>query len=62
MQRSNAGEAGAGRELADNERYAIAKLCLFAMFDETESPLRLPGSLTVSAAQAEDAIGRLGLD
>lgn len=51
-----------GRMLADNERYAIAKLSLFAVFDESESPLRLPCSHDVWGTQVEEMIARLRLD
>jgi len=55
-------QRNSGRTLADNERYAIAKLSLFLLFDETESPQQLPPSLAINSAQSAEIINRLGLD
>lgn len=55
-------QRSSGRTLADNERYAIAKLSLFHVFDETESPGQVPSSLAINSAQSEDIIDRLGLN
>jgi hypothetical protein len=40
-----------GRELSAAERYAVAKLALFAAFDEGESPEALSAQVQVSAAR-----------
>lgn len=49
------------RTLADNERYAVAKLSLFEAFDRIESPPLFPGTLTVTAEQLEQVLGRIGI-
>lgn len=51
-----------GRELADNERYAIAKTALFEAFNTVESPPEFPTSLTVTEMQVEELTSSLGLD
>ncbi len=50
------------RPLADNERYAIAKLALFDAFDNRESPaaMHLPVSLT--AQLLDELLSRLGIE
>lgn len=50
-----------GRPLADNERYAIAKMALFEAFDERPDPqtIRLP--VRVGIADAERLLNRLGV-
>lgn len=49
------------RTLADNERYAVAKMSLFETFDRIESPPLFPDSLAVTADQLEQIIDRIGL-
>lgn len=51
-----------GRQLADNERYAVAKMALFEAFDEREpaTAVRLP--VRVDAAALERLLERLGID
>lgn len=51
-----------GRELADNERYAIAKMALFEAFDERPGPAGMNAPVRVDAAAAERLLGRLGID
>jgi hypothetical protein len=49
------------RTLADNERYAVAKLSLFETFDRIESPPLFPDTLTVTADQHEQVLERVGI-
>lgn len=51
-----------GRQLADNERYAIAKMALFEAFDERPAPEDLRAPVRVDAAAAERLLARLGID
>ncbi len=55
-------EASHGRNLADNERYALAKMALFEAFDQRESPQTMREPVTVGEAEAERLLERLGLD
>ncbi|MGJ5820932.1 hypothetical protein [Paludibaculum fermentans] len=55
-------EAAHGRVLADNERYAIAKMALFEAFDTRESPAEMNAAVEVSAEQVEELLGRLGFE
>ncbi|MBN9659013.1 MAG: hypothetical protein J0H49_12590 [Acidobacteria bacterium] len=50
------------RGLADNERYAIAKMALFEAFDTRETPLAMNAPVEVTAEQVEDLLGRLGFE
>ncbi|MGC8884192.1 MAG: hypothetical protein ACP5UT_15265 [Bryobacteraceae bacterium] len=51
-----------GRPLADNERYAIAKMALFEAFDERPRPDGMQAPVRVDAAAAERLLARLGID
>ncbi|WP_321476757.1 hypothetical protein [uncultured Paludibaculum sp.] len=55
-------EKAHGRPLADNERYAIAKMALFEAFDTRETPVEMRAPVDVGAEQVEDLLGRLGLE
>jgi len=55
-------EEAHGRRLADNERYAIAKMALFEAFDERENPAAMRAPVHVDAADAARLLGRLGID
>lgn len=50
-----------GRPLADNERYAIAKMALFEAFDERPDPAAMQAPIRVAAGHAEDLLARLGI-
>lgn len=50
-----------GRSLADNERYAVAKMSMFETFDRTDAPELFPGALAVTGGQLEQIIARIGL-
>lgn len=47
--------------LADNERYGVAKMALFAAFDERASPAEMREEVRVGAAQVAELLGRLGI-
>jgi hypothetical protein len=49
------------RALSENERYAVAKMALFAAFDERASPAAMRAAVRVAAGQVEELLGRLGL-
>lgn len=51
-----------GRTLADNERYGIAKLALFAAFDERAEPGDLRAPIAVAPEQVAALLARLGVD
>lgn len=55
-------EAAHRRKLADNERYAIAKMALFEAFDTRETPVEMNAPVEVSAEQLEELLGRLGFE
>lgn len=55
-------EAAHRRGLADNERYAIAKMALFEAFDTRETPVEMNAPVEVSAEQVEELLGRLGFE
>jgi hypothetical protein len=55
-------EEAHGRRLADNERYAIAKMALFEAFDERENPAAARAPVRVGIADAERLLRRLGID
>ncbi|MGC4051201.1 MAG: hypothetical protein QM757_17715 [Paludibaculum sp.] len=55
-------EAAHGRALADNERYAIAKMALFEAFDTRETPVEMQAAVDVTAGQVEELLGRLGFE
>ena len=50
----------AGREIASNERYAIAKMTLFAAFDEYSDSAQLSTPLTPDARIIEEHLQALG--
>jgi len=50
------------RPLAANERYAVAKLALFDAFDSRESPARMHEPISVTAAQLDELLARLGIE
>jgi hypothetical protein len=54
-------EAAHGRELASNERYAVAKMALFQAFDDRADPSKIAGEIRVRAADVEGIVERLGL-
>lgn len=51
-----------GRALADNERYAVAKMALFEAFDERARPEAMPTAVRVGEGEAERLLARLGID
>ena len=51
-----------GRVLADNERYAIAKMALFEAFDTRDNPQAMQTAVEVSAEQIEDLLARLDVE
>lgn len=51
-----------GRTLADNERYAVAKLALFAAFDERAAPDDLRDPVVVEPERVAELLARLGVD
>jgi hypothetical protein len=51
-----------GRPLADNERYAVAKMALFEAFDERPDPGSMQKPVRVGPEEAEQLLSRLGLD
>jgi hypothetical protein len=55
-------ESAHGRELAANERYAIAKMALFQAFDTRETPDALCEPVLVEAGQVQELLGRLGIE
>lgn len=54
-------DEAAVRALAENERYAVAKMALFAAFDERESPAVMRDPVRVPAARVAELLSRLGL-
>lgn len=55
-------ESAHGRALAGNERYAIAKLALFAAFDARDCPAEMREPVCVTPGQVEEFLARLGVD
>jgi hypothetical protein len=49
------------RTLAENERYAAAKLALFAAFDERPNPSQMQSSTDVTVEIVEELLSRLEL-
>lgn len=47
-------EREAGRRLAENERYAIAKMALFRLFDASEKPEQVANGVRVDEARARE--------
>jgi hypothetical protein len=54
-------EAAHGRELNATERYAAAKMALFAAFDERARPVEMRAGVRVTAETIEGALGPLDL-
>lgn len=54
-------EKAHGRALAEQEKYAAAKMGLFRTFDETGEPAKLQ-AFRVSAAMMDELLAPLGLD
>jgi len=50
-----------GRPLADNERYAIAKMALFEAFDDRPDPQTVQLPIRVGITDAERLLDRLGV-
>jgi hypothetical protein len=55
-------EAAHGRALHGNERYAIAKMALFAAFDGREDPRAMTREVEVQAEEIEGIVATLDLD
>jgi hypothetical protein len=55
-------EAGHGRTLADNERFAVAKMALLQAFDERDTPRDVKGDVHVRAIDVEAILERLGME
>lgn len=49
------------RELLPAERYAVAKLALFAAFDERESPAAMRDAVHVSASQVAELLASIDI-
>lgn len=54
-------EQSHGRELASNERYAVAKMSLFQAFDERAGPAQMAAAIRVREADVEAIVETLGL-
>jgi hypothetical protein len=54
-------ETARGRPLAENERYAIAKMALFEAFDERPEPATMRDEVVVRASDAAAILSTLGL-
>jgi hypothetical protein len=54
-------ESAHGRQLSDNERYAIAKMALFQAFDERATPALMKDDVIVLDADVETIVEMLGL-
>ena len=52
--------ASAGRELLDAERYAIAKMTLFDVFDEVSDPQQLLEPMEPTPSKIQQQLERLG--
>lgn len=50
-----------GRQLAENERYAVAKMALFEAFDERPDPVTMRHPVLVDANHAERLLLKLGI-
>jgi hypothetical protein len=56
-------EEHSGRDLASNERYAVAKMALFQAFDERPTPeLMLGSEIRVRFADVAAILGMLGIE
>lgn len=54
-------EREAGRRLAENERYGVAKMALFRLFDASEKPEQLAGGARIDEAHAREYLQVLDL-
>ena len=54
-------ETACGRPLAENERYAIAKMALFEAFDERPEPATMRDEVVARASDAAAILSTLGL-
>lgn len=52
----------AGRRLAENERYGVAKIALFHLLDEADSPETAASGARLTAETAEDCLEELGIE
>jgi hypothetical protein len=55
-------EAAQARPMADNERYAIAKMALFDAFDNRENPSAMQAPVEITAELAAELLLRLGIE
>lgn len=55
-------ETANARVLAENEKYAIAKMALFSAFDERPNPEAMREPVVVECATVEALVAQLGLD
>src|SRR6185295_18652239 len=55
-------ERSHGRALVNNERYAIAKMALFAAFDERENPEAMHSEVRVDPAAIDSILANLNID
>jgi len=54
-------ERDAGRRLAENERYGVAKMALLRLFDTSEQPEDLAGGARIDEAHAREYLQVLDL-
>ena len=55
-------ESQKGRELLSKERYAIAKMSLFAAFDQRENVLEMAKPVLAGSAEIQEYLEQLGRD
>jgi hypothetical protein len=55
-------QAGHGRELSGTEQYAIAKMALFAAFDERENPEAMRAPVAVEEGSIDSILSTLEID
>ena len=55
-------ESSHGRSLVNNERYAIAKMALFAAFDERENPETMHAEVRVDPSAIDSILTNLNID
>jgi len=55
-------ETATGRELTATERYAIAKMALFAAFDERDDPARMREAVWIDSGGVIETLETLGID
>ncbi len=51
-----------GRELSSAEKYAVAKMRLFALFDDEEERIARPRDVNVTPLQIDEALAALGIE